>query len=82
MDEKSERQEMERMTAEVLEIDELFRRADFAAEVPGLEARIWQRIQAKLEDISERELGDEELSELAAAGNPYYCGIPQKKDRL
>lgn len=75
MDEKRERDE-----EAAREMDALFRRADFSADDPGLEARIWLRLQGKLEAVSERELGDDELSELAAAGNPYYCRIPPKKE--
>ena len=68
--------EKEREAEDVRRMDELFRRADFAAEVPGLEARLWQKIQAKL---AERELDEDELEKLAAArGGPDFSGkIPQ-----
>ena len=47
------------------EMDALFRRVDFAADEPALEERLWSKIQAKLAD---RELAEDELEELAAAG--------------
>ena len=56
--------EKEREAEEVRRMDELFRRADFAAEVPGLEVRLWQKIQAKL---AERELTEDELEKMVAA---------------
>lgn len=62
----------ERELKEVREMDELFRNADFAAEVPGLEGRIWLKIQAKLAD---RELDEDDLEKLAAArGEPDFSG--------
>ena len=62
----------------ITEMDALLRRADFAAESPGLEERLWAKIQAKLWGrrhelcalASEWELSENELSELAAAGTP------------
>ena len=62
--------------ADVREMDELFRRADFAAESPGLGGRLWGKIRAKLASQNkcmfapERELSEDELIELAAAGAP------------
>ena len=53
---------------DVAEMDALFRRADFAAENPVLAERLWKKIQMKL--AAERELSEDELSELAAAGAP------------
>ena len=47
------------------EMDALFRRVDFAADEPALEERLWSKIQAKLAD---RELAEDELEKLAAAG--------------
>ena len=47
------------------EMDALFRRVDFAADEPALEEQLWSKIQAKLAD---RELAEDELEELAAAG--------------
>ena len=47
------------------EMDALFRRVDFAADEPALEERLWSKIQEKLAD---RELAEDELEELAAAG--------------
>lgn len=67
-----------------LEMDRLFRETDFAAENPGLKERLWQRLQERTaqrqqedwEDMDEdRELSDEELTHLAAAGNIF----PMKK---
>ena len=64
----------------VREMDELFRRTDFAAEHPGLSERLQEKIQkrlaaqgqTKLREMlaEERELFEDELSELAAAGAP------------
>ena len=51
--------------ADSAEMDALFRRVDFAADEPALEERLWSKIQAKLAD---RELAEDELEELAAAG--------------
>ena len=51
--------------ADNAEMDALFRRVDFAADEPALEERLWSKIQAKLAD---RELAEDELEELAAAG--------------
>lgn len=51
--------------ADSAEMDALFRRVDFAADEPALEERLWSKIQAKLAD---RELTEDELEELAAAG--------------
>ena len=62
--------------AGVREMDELFRRADFAAEHPGLSERLQEKIRARLSaqeikmHVEERELFEDELSELAAAGAP------------
>ena len=56
--------------AGIREMDELFRRTDFSAGVPGLEDRIWQRIRARM---PERELGEDELEEMAAAGGREVC---------
>ncbi len=66
--------------AGVREMDELFRRTDFAAEHPGLSERLQEKIQkrlaaqgqTKLREMlaEERELFEDELSELAAAGAP------------
>ena len=72
---KTERNGAKREAEEIREMDELFRRADFAADAPGLEARIWQRIQARL---PERELGEDDLEEMAAAGVPYFLRDEQK----
>lgn len=62
--------------AGVREMDELFRRTDFAAEHPGLSERLQEKIRARLSaqeikmHVEERELFEDELSELAAAGAP------------
>ena len=62
--------------AGVREMDELFRRTDFAAEHPGLSERLQEKIRARLSaqeikmHVEERELFEDELSELAAAGVP------------
>ena len=67
MTEKSRARESE----EVRGMDALFRRADFAADDPSLEVRLWQKIQVKL---AERELSEDELEEVAAArgGTDYF----------
>ena len=54
----------ERELKEMREMDELFRNTDFAADNPGLEVRLWQKIQAKL---AERELTEDELEKMVAA---------------
>lgn len=54
---------------DIAEIDALFRRVDFAADEPALEERLWSKIQAKLAD---RELAEDELEELAAAGGVQF----------
>lgn len=60
----------------VREMDELFRRTDFAAEHTALSERLQEKIQARLSAkhdglfMGERELFEDELSELAAAGAP------------
>ena len=62
--------------AGVREMDELFCRTDFAAENPGLSERLQEKIRARLSaqeikmHVEERELFEDELSELAAAGVP------------
>ena len=62
--------------AGVREMDELFRRTDFAAEHPGLSERLQEKIRARLSaqeikmHVEERELFEDELSELVAAGAP------------
>lgn len=62
--------------AGVREMDELFRRTDFAAEHPDLSERLQEKIRARLSaqeikmHVEERELFEDELSELAAAGAP------------
>ncbi len=53
---------------DVAEMDALFRRVDFAAENPALAEQLWEKIQMRL--AAERELSEDELSELAAAGAP------------
>ena len=55
-----------KQNADVAEMDDLFRRVDFAADEPALKERLWAKIQAKL--AGECELSEDELSELAAAG--------------
>ena len=57
-------------------LERLFREADYAAGIDGLEERIWRRIQQKLaariETVSRgdiREISDDEADEVAAAGN-------------
>lgn len=66
-------------------MDRLFSRTDFVAESPGLKERLWQKIQRKITQQErdgfppmdgERELADEELFHLAAAGT-----YPPIKDR-
>ena len=49
---------VERGSEEVRGMDELFRNADFAADDPSLEVRLWQKIRAKM---AERELTEDEL---------------------
>lgn len=51
--------------ADIAEMDALFRRVDFAADDPALEERLWAKIESKL---ANRELAEDELEELAAAG--------------
>ena len=75
MDEKMERNGAAKDAEGIREMDELFRRADFSADVPGLEARLWQRIRAR---ISERELGEDDLEDVAAAGVTYFLRDKQK----
>ena len=58
----------DKQTPDVAEMDALFRRVDFAAENPVLAERLWEKIQMKME--AERELSEDELFELAAAGAP------------
>ena len=67
------------------EMDRLFRENDFAAENPGLKERLWQRLQERAarrqqepwKNIDEdRELSDEELTRLAAAGNIFNMKKP------
>ena len=58
----------DKQTPDVAEMDALFRRVDFAAETPALSERLWAKIQMKL--AAERELSEDELSELVAAGAP------------
>ena len=62
------------------EMDRLFRENDFAAENHDLKERLWQRLQEKaaqrqqepLKIVDEdRELSDEELTRLAAAGSIF-----------
>jgi hypothetical protein len=58
---------------DIEEMDRLFRTADFSSEKPGLKERLWQRFQEKAEKqrragLEERELTDDELGWLAAAG--------------
>lgn len=60
----------DRKLLDVAEMDALFRRADFAAENPALAERLWEKIQMKL--AAERELSEDELSELAAAGGVQF----------
>lgn len=55
--------------ADIAEIDALFLRVDFAADEPALEERLWSKIQAKLAD---RELAEDELEKLAAAGGVQF----------
>ncbi len=63
-----------------VEMDRIFRETDFAAENHDLKERLWQRLQEKaarrqqepLKIIDEdRELSDEELTRLAAAGSIF-----------
>ena len=65
-----------RVSEEVRGMDELFRRADFAADDPSLEVRLWQKIQAKM---AERELTEDELEKLAAArgGTDFFGKLPK-----
>ena len=58
----------DKQMAGVAEMDALFRRADFAVEDPALADRLWAKIQARL--AAERELSEDELFRLAAAGAP------------
>ena len=50
--------------ADIAEMDALFRRVDFAADEPGLEERLWAKIQTRL---PQHELAEDELEKLAAA---------------
>jgi hypothetical protein len=58
------------------EMDQIFRATDFSSENPGLKTEwLWQRFREKVEKqsqeaLEERELTDDELSGLAAAGRP------------
>lgn len=55
-------------------IDEVFRQADFAADNPDLEKRLWEKIKDKTsqqDSEEERELTSEELSIISAAGTNY-----------
>ena len=55
--------------SDIEEMDRLFRKVDFAAENPGLEKRLKERILERLAEVDEeRELEMDELSGLAAAG--------------
>ena len=64
--------------ADIAEMDDLFRRADFASENPGLGVRLRAKIQARIAAqhqkcemlTDERALSEDELSQLAAAGSP------------
>lgn len=66
--------------AGVREMDELFRRTDFAAEHTSLSERLQEKIRERLAAqgqtairrmlADERELSGDELSEMAAAGSP------------
>ena len=64
--------------AGIREMDTLFRHADFAAERSNLGERLRAKIRMKLlrqeqgyrTDIWERELSEDELSRLVAAGDP------------
>ncbi|MBO6291660.1 MAG: hypothetical protein J6N51_05295 [Selenomonas sp.] len=73
------------MEEQELEMDRLFRETDFAADNPGLKERLWQRLQERTaqrqqeswENIgADRELSDEELTRLAAAGNIFTMKKP------
>ena len=55
-------------------IDKLLRQADFASEEAELERRLWNRISQRMakEEIPEfRELEDDALEDLAAAGSTF-----------
>ena len=73
------------MEEQELEMDRLFRETDFAADNPGLKECLWQRLQERTaqrqqeswENIgADRELSDEELTRLAAAGNIFTMKKP------
>lgn len=67
--------------ADIREMDGLFRRADFAADVPCLAMRILGKIRARRE-TDDCELAEEELSALAAAGIPYFCrDLPKREGK-
>ena len=55
------------------ELERSFRQADFSRGRVNLEERIWQRIAAAIEEpgAEERELTDDELMRVAAAGSPH-----------
>ena len=63
------------------EMERGFRQADFSRGRVKLEERIWQRIAAAIEEPSaeERELTDDELMHVAAAGSPHMRKPEEKK---
>ncbi|MBR1886343.1 MAG: hypothetical protein IJ812_08030, partial [Schwartzia sp.] len=66
------------------EMDLLFRRADFAAEVPDLEERLWCRIMNRIREEKQEEyaLEDDALGHMAAAAGtalPAQVKMPRKK---
>ena len=65
----------------IKEMDMLFRRADFAAEVPDLEERLWCRIMNRVrEEQEEYALEDDALGRVAAGtALPAQVKMPRKK---
>lgn len=63
------------------EMERSFRQTDFSRGRAKLEERIWQRIAAAIEEPSaeERELTDDELMRVAAAGSPHMRKPDEKK---
>ena len=65
------------------EMDEHFRHADFSRRSKGLQEQIWQSVRKRIEAqqaCQERELTEEELLQVAAAGAPHALAPKPKKN--
>ncbi|MBR3722884.1 MAG: hypothetical protein IKN12_08985 [Selenomonadaceae bacterium] len=69
-------------------MNRLFRDADFNAENPGLKERLWEKVQIKIAEqerhistpvSDERELTEDELLGMAAAGDGCMVGKSTKE---